>query len=180
MIGFIGFSPTGTRRTHGHLEKSFVSTWEHSALCSFAEARPKIEEAIKLQHLVSNTDEGLQLMRLQTCSPNRCARRHQLTSSFPNYYKRGDTRSDISPTFIFYLYPEMQQEEPAVSPPCSPCIPPEGGDIIPQHPNFLTPLLNETTLGNKLYSNILRVQQNSFTPFYSLAAGAVSSARSTE
>lgn len=37
MIGFIGFSPTGTRRTHGHLERLFVSTWEPSALCSSGE-----------------------------------------------------------------------------------------------------------------------------------------------
>lgn len=36
MISFIGFSSTGTRRTHGHLEGSFVSTWEPSAPCSFA------------------------------------------------------------------------------------------------------------------------------------------------
>lgn len=166
------------------MEKSFVSTWEPSALCSFAEARPKIEEAIKLQHLVSNAEEGLQMICLkQACSPNRCARGHQLTSPVQNYYKRVDTRTptwNISSTFIFYLYPEMQQEKPAVPPPCSPYIPPEGGDIILQHPNLLPPLLNESTLGNKLYSNILRVQQNSFTPFYSLAAGAVSLARGTE
>lgn len=47
MISFIGFSPTGTRRTHGHLERSFVSTWEPSALCSFAGPILKEKGAIK-------------------------------------------------------------------------------------------------------------------------------------